>query len=120
MKYTRNSEEIESTVSIDKLDTLLSLTEETAMLVYNSREGTKLLSLADLLVLLDLRYEKYKPYNANEIFKAIDKIFNNKSEYDPDYKNFNKDYVDKQMENTKAEHNKELIDIINDIFDLKE
>ena len=119
MKYTRNSEEIKSTVRINELGSLSSLTDQTAILVYNSTEGTKLLSLADLLVLLDLRYEKSKSYNANEVLEAIDKIFNSNSEYDPNYKNINKKYVDEQMENVKAEHNKELIDVIDNLFNPK-
>lgn len=121
MKYTcnKNNTDTSKYVSISELQHLLSLTNDTAILVYNPNEGTKVITIEDLIMLLDIRYEKNKHYDANALIDAVDKIFNANSQYDPNYVNINKEYINERLDYVKEEHNDELIKAIDGLFNPK-
>lgn len=119
MKYTRKQSTTTGSVPINKLDPLTTLTEDTAILVYNPREGTRLITIEDLITLLDIRYEKNKNYDSNALIEAVDKVFNSNSEYDPNYVNINKQYIDDKINSVTTIHNEELIGIIDELFNPK-
>ena len=119
MKYTRKQNEITGSVSINKLGPLTTLSNDTSILVYNPNEGTRLITIEDLITLLDIRYQKNQNYNANDLINAVDKIFNSNSEYDPNYININKQYIDEKIDSITSIHNEELIEIIDGLFNPK-
>jgi hypothetical protein len=119
MKYTRKQNTPTGSVSINKLEPLTTITEDTAILVYNPKEGTRLITIEDLIALLDIRYAKNQNYDANALVNAVDKIFNSNSSYDPNYVNINKQYIDDKIGSIASEHNEELIGIIDELFNPK-
>lgn len=123
MKYTCGKIDTETNKPISSLEDLINITDETKVLVCSPDEGVKLTSIGSLKALLDIRYAKNKHYDPNVLLNAIDTIFNSNSEYDPDFNNVNKKYIDdkvnsvidlyyQDMESVKAE----LIEKIDELF----
>ena len=118
MKYTRNTDNnnTKQYVPINELGSISSLNNQDSLIIYSGKEGTGLITIEDLITLLDLRYAKNEIYNPNDLLNAIEKVFNNGSEYDPNYVNINKQYVDDKLEDIKDEHTSEIIEAITNIF----
>ena len=119
MKYTRKQNTPTGSVSINKLEPLTTITEGTAILVYNPKEGTRIITIDDLITLLDIRYAKNQNYDNNTLINAVDKIFNSNGSYDPDFVNINKQYIDDKIDSVTTIHNEELIGIIDELFNPK-
>ena len=117
MKYTRTTNNEQSEMApIDKLNHLVNISDKTSVLAYDPNNGTVLISIETLIALLDIRYEQRKYYDSAELVKAIDNIFNMTGEYNEEYFNINKDFIEDRLEDVQATHNKEIIDAIEDLF----
>ena len=121
MKYTRNTDNnnTKQYVPINELGSISSLNNQDSLIIYSGKEGTGLITIEDLITLLDLRYAKNEIYNPNDLLNAIEKVFNNGSEYDPNYVNINKQYVDDKLKDIKDEHTSEIIKAIDELFNPK-
>ena len=121
MKYTRNTnnQNTKQYVPINEIPPISSLNSQDSLIIYSSKEGTGLITIEDLIALLDIRYAKNENYDPNELLEAIEKIFNNSSKYDPSYVNVNREYIDNKLEDIKDEHTSEIIDAIEQLFSPK-
>ena len=121
MKYTRNTnnQNAKQYVPINEIPPISSLDSQDSLIIYSVKEGTGLITIEDLIALLDIRYAKNENYDPNELLEAIEKIFNNSSKYDPSYVNVNREYIDNKLEDIKDEHTSEIIDAIEQLFNPK-
>jgi hypothetical protein len=121
MKYTRNTnnQNTKQYVPINEIPPISSLNSQDSLIIYSGKEGTGLITIEDLIALLDIRYAKKENYDPNELLEAVEKIFNNSSKYDPSYANVNREYIDNKLEDIKDEHTSEIIDAIEQLFSPK-
>ena len=117
MKYINGNESnsVQGSTTIDKLNSLGQLTSDTVILVQNDKYGTCKLSLTDLLSFLDLRYEQRIESDPNTFIEAVDTVFGTVTPGEKSGTLFEKDYMD----NSIKEHNKDLANAIEELFKQK-